>query len=69
MKKYSIYCTFFDKKVKYNVFAKSENEAVQAAKNNLTIDKVICNNTKNNDAEALRNLVKQMGVDFSDIFK
>ena len=69
MKKYSVYCTFFDKKVKYNVFAESENNAIQMARNNLTIDKVVCNDQKNNDAEPLRNLGKQMGVDFSDIFK
>jgi hypothetical protein len=71
MKKYSVYCTFFGKKVKYNVFAKSENEAIGAARANVVIDKVTCDvpSREKTEKDTLDFLGKKMGVDFSDIFK
>jgi len=71
MRKYSVYCSFFGKKVRYDVFADSEESAIRSTRLKIVIDKVTCDepSRKMTKDEVLSDLGKKMGVDFSDIFK
>ena len=49
MKKYSVYCNFFVKKICYNVFADSEESAIRLTRLKIVIDKVTCDVPKEKD--------------------
>jgi hypothetical protein len=71
MKKYSVYCSFFGKKVRYDVFADSEESAIRLTRLKIIIDKVTCDvpSREKTEKEKLDKVASMLGVDFSDIFK